>query len=342
MRITIGVAIGLLLLASPALSAGKPAKAPKGTYFTITNLVSNQSGQAENTDPNLVNPWGLSQLSSSFPLWVADNGTGLSTVYAQGTGKNEGIVVTIPSGTPTGTVSVPSGTGFEVTENGKSADAAFLFDNQAGQISGWASSVDSKNAIVAYTSQGSDFTGLALDSSNKLLFAADNANNGVQVLSSTWSLQTTFTDASLPKGFAPFNVAVFNGSVYVTFAPTGAAARRESGSSGGYVDVFNESGSLTQQLIAKGKLNAPWGLAVAPSTFGAFAGALLVGNLGNGEINAYNMSTGAYIGTLSKKKRKPIKIDGLWALDAAPSGDITFSAGPNFYADGLIGLIAAK
>ncbi len=333
MRTEFKLALALLIAASPAAAGGK-GKRPGGTFFTVTNLVSNQSGVAANTDPNLVNPWGLAQASSSSPLWVSDNGTGLSTVYQQGTGMIMSTVVTIPNGSPTGTVFVPSGTGFQITENGKSANATFLFDSNTGYITGWNATVDANNAVVAYTSPGSDYTGLAIDSSSKLLFAADFANNAVQILDNTFTLKTTFTDTSLPSGFAPYNVAVINGAVFVTFA--------SFSSSKGYVDVFDESGNLLQHLISLGKLNIPWGLAVAPSTFGKFAGALLVGNLGNGQINAYNISTGAHLGTLSTARRQPIKEDGLWALDAAPSGDITFSAGPNGYANGLIGLITRK
>ena len=334
MRTGFNLALALLIMASPAIAGTKAGKAPKATYFTVTNLVSNQSGVANNTDPNLINPWGLSQESPSAPLWVSDNGTGLSTVYQQGTGTNEGLVVNIANGAPTGTVYVPTGSGFQISENGKNGDATFLFDSDTGYITGWNSSVDAKNAIVAYTSSGSNFTGLAIDSSSKLLFATDFANNAVQIIDNTFTLKSSFTDTSLPKGFAPYNVAVINGSLYVTYASFGSGK--------GYVDVFDESGNLKQHLVKKGKLDIPWGLAVAPSTFGKLAGTLLVGNLGNGEINAYNISTGKFAGTLSTAKGKPIVEDGLWALDAAPSGDVTFSAGPNGYADGLIGLITAK
>lgn len=335
MRTEFKLAMAFLLLASPAIAGGKAGKAPAVKYFTVTNLVSNQSGVGKVTDPNLVNAWGLSQASVTAPLWVSDNGTGLSTVYDQGTGKNTGIVVTIPNGVPTGNVYVPAGSGFKISENGKSGDATFLFDSETGNISGWNSTVDQSNAIVAYTSAGSDFTGLAIDGSSKLLFAADFANNAVQVLDNTFTLQTSFTDTTLPAGYAPYDVAVIKGSVYVTFASFGNKAT-------GYVDVFDESGNLQKQLVKTGKLNIPWGLAVAPSTFGKFKGALLVGNLGNGEINAYKITTGKYLGTLSTSKGHPIVESGLWALDAAPTGDITFSAGPNGYADGLIGLITAN
>jgi uncharacterized protein (TIGR03118 family) len=174
-----------------------------------------------------------------------------------------------------------------------------------------------------------------------LLFAADFANNAVDVFNNTFQLQTAFTDSSLPKGFAPFNVAIINGDVYVAFAEQGGAGKRPKGGSG-YVDVFDESGTLQQQLIANGALDAPWGLAIAPSAWGSFAGSLLVGNLNNGKINAYNLSSDKLLGTLASKKGKAIVIPDLWALDAVPNGDITFSAGSNGYADGLIGLISVE
>jgi uncharacterized protein (TIGR03118 family) len=333
MRTKFKLLIALSMLASPAVAGEHAEKAPKATYFNVTNLVSNQPGVAANTDPNLINPWGLSQASASAPLWVSDNGTALSTVYQQGTGNIQSLVVAIPNGSPTGTVSAPSRAGFQITENGKSGNAVFLFDSDSGFITGWNSSVDAKNAVVAYTSPGSDFTGLAIDPSSKLLFATDFANNKVMVLDNTFTLKASFTDTSL-KGYAPYNVAIINGDVYVAFASFAKGK--------GFVDVFDESGNLLQHLISKGQLDIPWGLAIAPTTFGKYAGALLVGNLGNGQINAYKLSTGAHLGTLSTAKGKPIAIDGLWALDAAPAGDITFSAGPNGYADGLIGLITAK
>lgn len=329
----IKIALGLLLFAAPIFAGASAKTPPRVPHFKITKLVSNQQGKAKVTDPNLVNPWGLSQGPGNDPIWVADNGTALSTVYDQGTGQNTGIVVTIPGGSPTGTVYVPLGAGFQISQNGKSGDAQFLFDSDSGVISGWTSSVNQNSAVEAYTSTGANFTGLAIDGSSKLLFATDFANNAVDVLDNSFHLQTSFTDTSLPAGFAPFNAAIVNGNVYVTFAS-------QSGGNSGYVDVFSESGTLQKQLIAKGNLDAPWGLAIAPATWRKFKGALLVGNLNNGKINAYNLATGKFLGTLTSKTGKPIVIQDLWALDAVPNGDITFSAGSNGYADGLIGLIS--
>ncbi len=344
MRTEISLAIGLVLLASTALAGEAATKPPATPAFKITKLVSNQAGKAANTDPNLVNPWGLSQGPGSDPVWVSDNGSGLSTVYDQGTGVNTGLVVTIPSGDPSGQVYVPPGIGFEISENGKSGDAQFLFDSEAGIISGWNSAVDAANAVVAYdgSANGSVYKGLAIDTKAKLLFAADFTNDQVQVFDNQFNVMTSFTDSSL-KGYAPFNVAVINGSLYVAFAKQEKKCCDEKDGPGlGYIDVFSESGTLQTQLVAKGQLNAPWGMAIAPSSFGTFAGELLVGNFGNGWINAYDPNTGSYLGALSSKKGKPLAIDGLWALDPVPSGDITFSAGPNKEKNGLLGLITAQ
>jgi uncharacterized protein (TIGR03118 family) len=338
MKKELALAFGLVLLASPGLA--QHGRIPAAPVFKVVPLVSNQAGKAPNVDPNLVNPWGLSQ-SGGGPIWASDNGTGLSTLYDQGTGKIDSLVVTIPKGSPTGTVFAPL-IGFKISENGKSADAEFIFDSIPGVISGWNSSVDATNAVVAVdnSANGSSYTGLAIDTSSELLFAADFANNQVQVFDNTWNQVGSFTDTSLPQGFAPYNVAIFNGDVYVTFAQGGGAQVHRTPKGGpGYVDVFSESGTLLKQLIANGPLDQPWGMAIAPSKFGSFANALLVGNLANGKINAFNITSGSFLGTLKKPSGRPIKISGLWALDPVPSGDITFSSGPNFYADGLIGLI---
>jgi uncharacterized protein (TIGR03118 family) len=318
-------ALGLALLGAPAL-----AQAPAATAFKIVNLDSDQTGKAKNLDPNLVNPWGLAHGPGSDPIWAADNGTGLSTVYAQKTGKVNSLVVTIPNGGPTGIVYAPS-LGFKISENGQSADSMFIFDSQAGVISGWNSSVDAANAVIAVDNSktGAGYTGLAVDTSSKVLFAANFAQNQVEIYNSRWNLVGTFTDDSL-SGYAPYNVAVIGGNLYVTFA---------NFAGGGYVDVFSEGGKLKRQLIANGKLNAPWGLTIAPSTFGNFANSLLVGNLGDGKINAYDSGTGKFLGTLSNSKGKPLVVDGLWALDPVPNGKVTFSAGPGGYSFGLIGMI---
>ena len=341
MRRKIYFALGLFLLAAPALAEG--AKVPAAPAFKITKLVSDQAGKAKHSDPNLVNAWGLSQAPGG-PIWVSDNGTGLSTVYDEGTGQNTGTVVTIPQGAPSGTVYVPIGTGFQISENGNSADALFLFDSEAGIISGWSPSVDPNNAVVGYdgSANGSVYKGLALDPATKLLFAADFTNNQVQIFDNKFNVKGAFTDKSL-TGYAPFDVAIINGDVYVAFGKQAKKCCDEKHGAGlGYIEVFDESGKLLKQLVAHGKLNAPWGMAIAPSTFGSFAGALLVGNFGDGHINVYDPSTGKDLGALGDKNGKPLVIDGLWALDAAPSGKITFGAGPDDENHGLLGMISPK
>jgi len=326
MRRQLSLVFGFILLASPALAHSSAA-----TTFTIVKLVSNQSGKAKNVDPNLINPWGLAQGPGTDPIWAADNGTGVSTVYAQGTGKVDSTIVTIPKGSPTGVVYAPS-IGFQVSEKGKTGDSTFIFDSIPGVISGWSSSVDANNAVIAIdnSATGASYTGLAIDASTKLLFTANFAQNQVEVYDSRWKPVTTFTDKKL-TGSAPYNVAIIHGDVYVAFANFSAGS--------GYVDVFSENGTLKQRLIAKGPLNAPWGMTIAPSKFGTFANALLVGNLGDGKINAFDPGTGKFLGALTNKGGKALKIPGLWALDPVPTGEVTFSAGPNGYADGLIGLI---
>lgn len=333
MKLPLRVASGLVLLVGMTVAEAQPA-APT---FRIVPLVSNQAGAAPNYDPNLINPWGLSQATiGNQPVWAADTGTGVSTLYKQKSGKIQKLVVTIPDGSPTGTVYAP-GVGFSVTENGHTADSQFIFDSLSGVISGWSSAVDQNNAIAVINNSatGAFYTGLAIDPSSQLLFAANFGNNQVEVYDNSWNQVATFTDTSLPAGFSAFNVAVFNGKLYVTFAKDFFFGKRGNG----YVDVFSESGALQQQLVAKGTLNAPWGLAIAPSTWRAFASALLVGNLDDGKINAFDQSTGAFLGALSDKRGRPLSINGLWALDSVPSGDITFAAGPDYYYDGLIGLI---
>jgi uncharacterized protein (TIGR03118 family) len=331
MRKEFSLAVALAVLASPSIAA---------TAFQITKLDADQAGKAMHIDANLVNPWGMSQVGSN-PIWVSDNGTGLSTLYSQGTGNVGNLVVTIPQGAPTGTVYNPT-TGFQVTENGKTAAAQFIFDSEAGIISGWASSVDGTNAVVAYDGSGnhSVYKGLAIDTTNKLLFAADFVNNQVQVFNSTYTLTKTFTDSTL-KGYAPFNVALINGSLYVAFAKQSKICCDEKHGAGlGAIDIFDESGNLTKQLVARGgALNAPWGLAIAPSSWNEFAGSLLVGNFGDGKINAYDPSSGSLIGTLSDKTGAPIVLKGLWGLDPVPANDVTFTEGTHREAHGLMGLI---
>jgi uncharacterized protein (TIGR03118 family) len=335
----ISFAIGLMLLASPAFATG--VKTPAGG-FAITNLVSDQAGVAQTTDPDLVNPWGISHITGG-PNWVSDNGTDKSTVYNRTNGAKS-LTVNVVSA-PTGTVA-NSGGGFVISENGRDGSAAFLFDTEAGTILGWSSSVDASNAVVAVdnSAKGSVYKGLALDSTSKQLYTADFTNNKVQIYDTNFSLTKSFTDKSLPKRFAPFNVQMLGGKLYVAFAKRERGGSDEVAGKGlGYVDVFDTSGNLLTHLVANGKLNAPWGMTIAPASFGSLAGALLVGNFGDGKINAYDANTGDYLGALKGADGKALKIDGLWAVDSGPANNqITFTAGPDDESHGLLGLITAN
>lgn len=341
MRAKFGLAFGLALIVSPVVAWAQIPARPPATGFKIVPLVSDLSGAAANTDPDLVNPWGLAQAPGA-PVWVSDNGTDKSTIYDRSSGAKSSLIINISPGAPTGIVYVPAGSGFVVTKNGHSGASGFIYDTESGAIEGWSGSVDTSNAVLAYdgSPNGSVYKGLALDTAQQHLLAADFTNNQVQIFDNTFTPIGGFTDPGLPKNFAPFNVAIIGGKVYVAFAKREKHGIDEvDGKHLGYVDVFDTSGNLQQHLISNGPLNAPWGMALAPDNFGTFSGALLVGNFGDGKINAFDPSTGDFLGTVSNKKGKPLKIDGLWGLDPGPGNAVTFSAGTNGEADGLLGLI---
>lgn len=325
-----------------ALSMSLAATTAHAAGYNVTNLVSNQAGVATQQDTDLVNAWGLCQVSDSAPVWTSDNGSNKSTFYDRTTGLKQSPVVAIPNGVPTGCVAVPTGINFNLTENGLSGRAYFLFDSESGFITGWSPVVDENNAVVGYdgSANGSIYKGLALDATNKHLLAADFKNNQVEIFDTSFHKLAGFTDTSLPKKFAPFNVAVIGSSVYVAFAKQGKGGDEVDKPGLGYVDIFDLNGNLQKQFIAGTPLDAPWGMAVAPASWGDFAGDFLVGNFGDGKINAFDPTTGAYVGTVGNKKGKALKLDGLWAIDPGPGkSTVTISAGPDGETNGLIALI---
>jgi uncharacterized protein (TIGR03118 family) len=348
MKTGIGIALGLALLSTTALASGTATKAKKpgsaGTAFQVTNLISNQDGTANTTDSNLVNPWGIAQ-GDHGPFWISDNGTGVSTVYRH-SGVKEPLTVTIPTGAPTGITFVPAdangNTIFPVSENGTTGSSQFIFGTETGRIEGWSATVDLNNAIVAVdgSDHGAVYKGVSLSEGHGLLYAADFKNNWVEVYDSNFNLVNKFRDRQLPGHFAPFNVRVMGGEVFVAFAEREKGGIDNVDGPGlGYIDIFHRDGHLKTRLVANGVLNAPWGMTIAPSTFGTFAGALLVGNFGDGKINAFDRNTGDMLGTLSDSNGDPIVIDGLWALEPRPFGSVTFSSGPDGEANGLVGSI---
>ena len=313
-----------------------------GTRFAIVNQVADQTGVAPVTDSLLVNPWGLSS-SPTGPLWVANNGSHTSTVYDRNTFAKNALTVQVPGG-PTGTTFVGIAGSFMVSSAGKTGQTAFAFATEGGQILGWSPAVNPAQAIVAVNeaASGSEFKGLTLGTTSSgapQLYAADFAHGTVSVYNASYAKVGAFTDPGLPADYAPFNVQTLNGKLYVTFANrTPGSLDENAGQGRGFVDVFDTDGHLLNRLVNHGQLNAPWGLAIAPASFGKFAGALLVGNFGDGQINAYDPETGNHIGTLRTEDGKA-QIDGLWALRTGPAGTITFSAGPADETHGLLGSI---
>jgi uncharacterized protein (TIGR03118 family) len=318
---------------------------PGFAQYSRSDLVSNVKGLAAHTDTDLVNGWGIAFFPTS-PIWVSDEASGLSTLYDH-QGKKQSLVVTIPSpsgvlGTPTGIVA--NGTSdFVVSENGKSGPGFFIFDTEDGSISGWNPTVNPTNAVLATSVPGAFFTGLAIGSSGgkNFLFAADQANNVIDILDSTFTVVGSFTDASVPPGLSAFNVQNINGLLYVTFAGF------FSGAPGGVVDVFGTDGTFIKTFTSQGHLNGPWGLAMAPANFGPFSNDLLVGNLFDGRINAFDPNTGAFLGQLRNQQGQVISIDGLWGLrfgagtpQNGKTNDLFFTAGPVFYSRGLLGVIS--
>jgi uncharacterized protein (TIGR03118 family) len=343
------LAVAAGLLAPPALAAPFPLSDAQlgamsaGIGFNVINQVSDQMGVAPLTDSNLVNAWGLSQ-GPGTALWVANNGTNTSTIYNPATFAKASLTVNTPD-SPTGTTYVGLVNAFNVTSGNTSGPTIFAFATESGMIAGWNPTVDQGNAVVAVdkSGQGSVFKGLTLglNQDRHLLFAADFANGVVVAFGPNFHQGKSFTDPNLPPNYAPFNVQNLNGLLYVTFAQHDPGAKDENHGFGlGFVDVFDTSGHLIRRLISNGRLNAPWGLAIAPPSFGQFAGALLVGNFGNGRIGAYDPQTGEFLGKITDANGAPVVIDGLWALHSGANGTLTFSAGPSDESHGLVGSLA--
>jgi uncharacterized protein (TIGR03118 family) len=322
--------------------------------FTTTALVTDQSSGAAHTDTHLVNAWGLAFNPTAF-VWVANNGTSTSTLY-DGNGVPQTLVVAIPAGTsgaasPTGIVYNGS-TDFKVTQNGVTGASPFIFVGEAGTVSGWSPAVNRTNAVMAVDTGGSAvYKGLAIGAFGgaNYLYAADFRNNRIDVYDATFQKATLpggFADPNLPAGYAPFGIQAIGDRVYVAYAQRETGGNDEVKGAGlGVVDVYDMGGTFLHRLAAGGALNAPWGLAMAPAQFGDFSNALLVGNFGDGKINAYNPSTGAFIGTLSRADRTPIVIDGLWGIafgngvNNQPATTLFYTAGPGDEAHGIYGRI---
>src|SRR6266508_2101871 len=350
------IAIALMLAVFSLTVVTQPAQATSTTFQQV-NLVSDVPGLALHTDPDLVNPWGISH-SATSPFWVSDNGTGVSTLY-NGAGTKLALIVTIPppEGSAPGTTATPTGqvfngtADFVVSQAGISAPARFIFATEDGTISGWNPTVNPTNAILAVDNSGAEavYKGLAIgaNAAGNFLYAANFHAGTIDVFDKNFHqvlLAGSFTDPDIHTGFAPFNIQNLGGKLYVTYAKQDADGEDDvAGPANGYVDVFDTNGTLLQRLATRGRLNSPWGLAIAPSSFGAFAGDLLVGNFGDGRINIIDPVSGEFLDQLRDANNRPITIDGLWGLIVGNGGNggdadkVYFTAGPNDEADGLFG-----
>ncbi|MGO9341046.1 MAG: TIGR03118 family protein [Acidimicrobiales bacterium] len=360
-------AAGMLSLAGFTATTAVASAAPANS-FTQTNLVSNTSSAgASLVDPHLKNAWGLAA-GSSTPIWVSDNNSGKATVYSggiDGSVVSLELTVKVPGGNPTGQVYNPT-TSFLV--GGPSGSpAAFIVSSDSigsmqspGEIAAWNGGSkfvveDSPTGGAGGTTPaGAVFKGIAISATSKsgpMLYAADVANGTIDMFNGSFQSVSSageFVDPSLPAGYVPFNIQNLGGKLYVTYGKQNKAKTNvKPGAGFGVVDVYNVNGKLLHHLVSNGPsspLDEPWGLAIAPSGFGPFAGDLLVGNLGNGWINAFNPTTGAFLGTLDGTNGYPITIDGLWGLmvgnsSFGGSSSLVFSAGPSGYNDGLLGVL---
>lgn len=314
--------------------------------YKVTYLDANQAGMAQQpADPDLINAWGIARGPNS-PYWVSDEGTGKSTLY-DSQGVKQGLVVEIPSasrtmrGTPSGIV-FNGNNAFTVSKAGISGPAFFVFDTLDGTISGWNPGVDLHHAVIAVdnSKSGTVYTGLAIAQDINWLYAADNANNVVNVYDGSFNHIETLSDPMIPAGFTAYGVQVIGHQLFVTFASTGNAA-------GGFVDIFDEFGNFKRRFTSGAPLNQPWGIALAPANFGPFSGAILIGNnTPDGTINAFNRATGAFLGQLKNQAGVTVHINQLWGLKfgnnnaaTGASNELFFTAGPQNYANGRFGLI---
>jgi uncharacterized protein (TIGR03118 family) len=318
--------------------------AQQGGYFQ-TNLVSNTAGVATTTDPQLLNPWGI----SFFPgqdFWIANNNSGTSTLYDLNGTKDTNLVVTIPGATknPNGNCSPGCPTGNVANPNGNSfGGGQFIFDTEDGLVAIWTGASNTATVAFDNSASGAVYKGLALLNGTSLLAA--NFNSGkVDVLNGSFTLAPlsgSFTDPKLPAGYAPHDIHVINNQIYVAYAmQDGAKHDAMPGAGLGQVDIFDMNGNFVSTFVAAGgQLNAPWGVVAAPSTFGAFPGAILVGNFGDGTINAFD-TTGKLLGQITNSSNSMLVNPGLWDLvfggggTSGAAGTLYLTAGggnqPNF------------
>ena len=353
-----------------------PGKGPN--RYVVTNLTSDLPGIAPNTDPVLQNPWGVTFTPGASPFWIADNATGCSTLYdGQGAiASTLQVKLPLPGGSvpatacqhadpknpPNPTPAAPTGLVWNPTATfivpNTTSPATFIWDTEDGTISAWTGGLTPPDqAVLAVdNSPGAVYKGLVFGTNvhGVFLFGTNfragtidvfgpNGSAGFRPATST-EVDGDFTDPKIPAGFAPFGIQNINGNLFVTYAMQDAARHDDvAGRGHGFVDIFDTDGHLLRRFASRGALNSPWGVARASFGFGRFSGDILVGNFGNGKINAFD-SDGNFLGTLKDGTGKAVVIDGLWTLTLgggrnSSSDTLYFTAGPNAETDGLFGTI---
>jgi len=351
---------GIAAIASLMVSEGTGCKKdntssnPSTSTYAEVKLVSDQSSSgAAQTDPNLVNPWGIA-IGGTGAFWISANGTGKSTVYDR-TGATLLAAVTIPGigggGTPSGVV-YNSTSDFSIPLLGQTSK--FIFATESGTIAAW-SSTGTAITVADRSEAGAVYKGLTIanDGTANFIYAADFKNGKIDVYDHAFAYVTSgkpFSDPSIPSGFAPFNIRNINGMLYVTYAMQKGPDNHDdqSGAGNGYIDIFKADGTLVSRFSSQGSLNSPWGIAAAPSTFGLGQNTILIGNFGDGHINAFG-SDGTFLGALKDSSGGTIAIDGLWDItfpvNGQPSGDpnqLFFTAGTDDEAHGMFGYIKQR
>lgn len=369
----IGIARKLSVASLGLFSLALTVTAQQEQHYKQTNLISDLPGMAATTDPNLVNPWGMSR-SSGSPWWVSDNGPGVTTLYT-GAGAAVPLGQPCPAGTQTNCVTIPSGdpnssltgtptgqvfngtTDFQLTSGNP---ARFIFVTEDGAVSGWNPAVSPASAVIKVnTKSASVFKGVALATAStasgataNFLYVADFRRARVNVYDTNFHPvpmdEDAFRDQDVPEGFAPFNVQNIGGNLYVAFARQDSQKHDEVDGPGlGYVDVFSPSGRLLHRLQHGRWLNAPWGITQAPTDFGAYSHDILVGQFGSGNIDVFDPVTGRFKGMLNDANNNPIAIDGLWDIAfgggtaSGPANALFFAAGLDGEQHGLFGTITA-
>ena len=368
------IANAAMALLGPSDASFQFNRQSEGREFSQSNLVSDsQPGHlnASIQDTNLINPWGVA-FSPTGPFWVNNNHTGTATIYDVDPKTNAitaaPLVVTIapPQAVSGVTTASPTGIVFNTDQNGfmvNGKPATFIMDTEDGTISAWnggtSTTLEVDNSanpahgdpnVPPDEGIGAVYKGLAIGTQRNgttLLYATNFRHGTVDVFNTQWQQVNGLTDGDLPAGYAPFNVQVLDGHLFVTYALQDQFKHDDvAGSGNGFVDEFSLTGKLIARVASNGPLDSPWGMAIAPQDFGKFAGDLLVGNFGDGTIDAFNLKDDKFVGKLDGVDGKPITIGDLWSLtpgnggSAGSKGEIFFTAGVQEESFGLFGAIA--